>query len=138
MSDTQLEAQPAPEAAPASRSRWKAPAVQPPADATPEVEPAAEASASPPAADVAAPVPPVADVAQPSAPVAETPPATTPRATATAISVPWDSALPGVTSADIRAELDRRQRRAKALLAERERLIREMEAIEAALDAIGE
>ncbi|HEX5010781.1 MAG TPA: hypothetical protein VFY71_10290 [Planctomycetota bacterium] len=50
------------------------------------------------------------------------------------MTVPWESGLPGVRSADIRAELTRRERRAAKLLAERERIIAEMEAIEAALE----
>jgi hypothetical protein len=54
------------------------------------------------------------------------------------VLVPFDSALPGVKSADIRAELARRQRRAPKLMAEREQILEQLAAIEAAMEDIGE
>jgi hypothetical protein len=54
------------------------------------------------------------------------------------VLAPFDSALPGVSSSEIRAELARRERRVAKLLAERERVIAAMDEIEAALDAIGQ
>jgi len=55
-----------------------------------------------------------------------------------AIIVPWESALLGVTSSEIRAELERRNRLAAKLLREREALVQQLDAIEDALEAMGE
>jgi hypothetical protein len=109
--------------------------------AAPAVEiPEAPPSRTDPAAtaDTGAPVAPGADAAQHVVPAAEPPPAAIRRATAVPVTVPWDSDLPGISSADIRAELARRQRRVPKLLAERAQVIHQMEAIEDALEAMGE
>jgi len=147
MSELQVEIQPAPEVTPARRPRRKpmAPVPVEPVNA-PEPAPAIEpTTAELPAgtADTGATAAPVADVAHQVVPAAEPPPAPTRRerraaAPKTPITVPWDSDLPGISSADIRAELARRQRRVPELLAERARVVQQMEAIEAALEAIGE
>jgi hypothetical protein len=93
-------------------------------------------------ADTTASVARTDQVAKPPAPAAETPSTPTRRgkrdASTAAVTVPWESALPGVRSSEIRAELARREVRAAELLAERKRVVGEMAAIEAALDEIGE
>ena len=131
MSEMQVE--PAPEAVHANRLR-RSPIVAPAA-----AERAAEAAAPVQAVcEPPAPAPVAVDVA-PVAPQDAPPPEPTQRAARrpTAIDA-LDLALPGVRTAEILAELDRRQRRAKALLAERERVIAAMDEIEAALKAIGD
>ncbi len=142
MSEMQVE--PAPEAAPARRPRRR------PASPTPvvaeEPQPAAPASAEQAATTEPGPEPTVAaqgasvtDVAAEPAVVAEPPPAPARRGTRRPAAIDaLDLALPGVSSADIRAELARRERRVAKLLAERERVIAAMDEIEAALDAIGQ
>jgi hypothetical protein len=108
----------------------------PPESAEPPTE-VGEASAAIEAASVA----PGGSVAAEPAPMAETPVAQTRRvlrgASAAAVTVPWESALPGVRSSEIRAELTRREHRAAKLLAERDRIVADLRAIEAALDAMG-
>jgi hypothetical protein len=54
------------------------------------------------------------------------------------VLVPFDSALPGVTTADIRAELARREKRVPKLMAEHALVLEQMQAIEDALASIGE
>ncbi len=141
MSEMQAETQPAPEAAPARRPRRAA------AVAAQAAEPAVE-TAQPvvgegaptepaPTADTAPVVAPAVEAAPPPASAAEAPPAPARRGRRATAALALDLALPGVRTAEILAELDRRQHRAKALLAERERVIREMEEIKAALDGIG-
>ena len=140
MSDTQLEVQPAPEPAWPPRRRPTVPAVQADADVQPVV-PATETAATTepvPEAPVAAPAAPGPVVVAEPAPATQPPPAPTRRGRRASPTFALDLALPGVRSADIRAELARRERRAVVLLAERERVIRELDAIEAALEAIGE
>jgi hypothetical protein len=104
-------------------------------------EPPTETGAAP-VADTAASVAPADQVASEPAPAAETPATPTRRGKrgplGAAITVPWESALPGVRSSEIRAELARREGRAAELLAERERIVANLDAIEAALDAMGE
>jgi len=138
MSESQVEVQPAPEATSARRPRRNATAVHAPAA---EATPPAEAAVAP-TADVGSPVAASADFAQPPAPAAEALPAATRRDTrepsARPVLVPFDGALPGVSSADIRAELARRERRVPKLMAERAMVIQQMEAIEAALNALGD
>jgi hypothetical protein len=127
MSDTQFETQPAPEIAAAGRAQREPAAIDVP---TPLREP--------PAADVGKPVASDVEAGTQAPPVAEAPPANARRDTTTAIIAPWETDLPGVTSADIRAELARRQRRVPKLMAERTVVIQQMEAIEEALASIGE
>ena len=92
----------------------------------------------PPTADVSAPV--VPDPVAVAAPelAAEPAPAPTRREPSGPVLVPFDSALPGVSSADIRAELARRGKRVPKLLAERAQVLQQMETIEDALEFIGE
>jgi hypothetical protein len=86
------------------------------------------------------PVPgtPAPEAAPAPAPVAETPPAPPRREPSGPVLVPFDSALPGVTSAEIRAELARRTKRVPKLLAEHALVIQQMVAIEDALESIDE
>jgi len=145
MSELQVEIRPTPEVAPARRRHVapvRIPGSLPDRDPMPAPEPAASEQPAA-AADTGAPGAPTADAGQQVVPEAKAPPARTRRgrrgvAPTTVITVPWESDLPGISSADIRVELARRERRAAKLLAERERVIQAMEAIEAALDAIGE
>ena len=147
MSESQVESErvPAPKVTIVRMPRRKpdAPLVVTITTAAPAVEiPEAPPAQTDPAATsgTGAPDAPAAELAQQPVPEAEAPPAPTrrgrrgPKAN-TAITL--DLALPGVRTAEILAELARRQRRASALLAERERVIREMDEIEAALETIG-
>jgi hypothetical protein len=139
MADAQLDVQPAPSPARQSRRR---PASPTPAASTeappvaPTVEDAATTARSP-EPTVAAHAAPVPDVVAQPAPAAEPPTAPARRGGRPAIALP-ELALPGVSSADIRAELARRERRMAKLLAERERVTAAMDEIEAALEAIGQ
>ena len=92
----------------------------------------------PPTPDVAAVVAPVPEAAIAPAPATEPQPAPTRREPSGPVLVPFDSALPCVSSADIRAELARRGKRIPKLLAEHAALLQQMEAIEDALASIGE
>lgn len=84
------------------------------------------------------PVAAAGDVGRDAAPPAR--PGATPRRTARApkpaVELPR-LALPGVSSAEILAELQRRRRRADQLLAERVLVVQEMQAVEAALEMLG-
>ena len=93
---------------------------------------------APPTANVAAPVAPQPEAAIAPGPAAETQPAPTRREPSGPVLVPFDSALPGITSAEIRAELARREKRVPKLLAEHALVLQQMEAIEDALASIGE
>ena len=81
--------------------------------------------------------PPVAASAEDAAAAPETAP-TPARALRRAAPVMPAFGLPHVASAEIRAELRRREARAEKLLAERAALIEEMERIEATLEALRE
>ncbi|HEX5011121.1 MAG TPA: hypothetical protein VFY71_12045 [Planctomycetota bacterium] len=138
--ETKVETQPAPEPADLRRPRSAQEVAPGPGTDLPS-DPVRDEYAgitSDPAAQLA----PAAELAPAPDPAAEPPPMPTRRAkwaaSTAAVTVPRESALPGVRSAEIRAELARRERRAAKLLAERERIVAEMEAIEAALTAMGE
>lgn len=91
------------------------------------------------AAAAAAAVAPASDAGRDDVP----PPRTLPaprragRAARPAVELPR-LALPGVSSAEILAELQRRRRRADQLLAERLLVVQEMQAVEAALETLGQ
>ena len=93
---------------------------------------------TPPPVNVATHVAPQPEAATAPAPVAEPQPAPTRREPSGPVLVPFDSALPGVTSAEIRSELARREKRVPKLLAEHAQVLQQMEAIEDALASIGE
>jgi hypothetical protein len=139
MTDTET----APDLTPSKRPR-RMPATQPPAvpdQPAESADPPTETGEAP-VADTAASVAPAAPVAAEPAPAAAAHPADTRRgkrdASTAAVTVPWESALPGVRSSEIRAELARREKRASELLTERERVVVELEEIEAGLEAMGE
>jgi len=135
MTDTELLTQPGPATTPSLRPRSAVPIEQPAAEVAPLPEEQPEPIA--PVADLGAPMAPAPEAAPGRAAAAAPPPARGWPATTAPIMVPWESALPCVTSADIRAELARRERHAVKLLAERELVIQQMEAIEEALKSIG-
>jgi hypothetical protein len=129
--------------APTRRAGRELPAADAPAvHRSGELEPAAEGGAGLPEGDLTAPLGPTPEAARTSEPLPESPPEPTQRSTrkpSTApVLVPFDSALPGVKSAEIRAELSRRQRRVPKLMTERDQIIQQLEAIESALNDMGE
>jgi len=140
MSEMQIETQPAPVRRPRRAAVAQAPATESATEAALPVEchesPGAPSEPSP-AAKAAPGVAPAAEVAVEPAPATEAPPAPTRRGRRGPMAaITLDLALPGVRTAEILAELDRRQRQVTALLAERKRVLREMEEIEAALETI--
>lgn len=146
MSEMQAETQPVPklEAAPTRRPRRAGadPAVAAEASAEAARPVGGEGSTAPtdetPGSDTA-PAGALAEVAPEAAPAAAAPPAParrTPRRPTVIEAL--GLAQPGVRTAEILAELDRRQRRAETLLAERERVIAAMGEIEAVLDTIAQ
>lgn len=134
MSDTQLE----PEVAPAPvRKPRRLPVIPAAEPVEPQADPAVGVDAVVPETSVQ--TVPMTETTEASAEPALTPERRKRRAANTAaVTVPWESDLPGVRSSEIRAELAKRERRAAALLAERERILHELEEIETALEAMGE
>jgi hypothetical protein len=135
MSHSEIEVQPAP----TRRAGRELPTADAPAvHRSGELEPAAEGGAGLSEGDVAAPLGPTPEAARTSEPLPEPTQRSTRKPSTAPVLVPFDSALPGIRSADIRAELARRQRRVPKLMAEREQILEQLLAIEAALEDIGE